>query len=101
MPGAHPAAAHDARVARARIRAASLAGDRACRPRLLGFFRQASAPLRPRDRARVAGPCVVWLVHRPVPPAAARLRLDPLSRFPGAARRYVPGAMAPAPRALT
>ena len=56
LPGAHSAAEHDALVARARVRAPSVAGDRAHRARVLGLLRQAAPALRLCDVDRGAAP---------------------------------------------
>src|SRR5215470_15905455 len=97
MSGTHPLAPDDAVVARARIRAASVARDCTRRPCRLAFLRQATATVRlcHRDRGAVSGPRRAEA--RAVLPVAARLRLDPPSRLSGAARRDLPGTMEAAP----
>ena len=93
VPGADPAAEAHAPLARAGIRAAPDAGDRALRPEALGLLRQAPCPLPPRDprrhgRARPRRPPA-----RPLRMAAAGEGLDQVPRLPGAAGRDLPGAL--------
>ena len=69
-------------------------GDRALRPRALGLLRQAPGALPARDAASRCGRSR-WLGPRqgPLRVAAARRRLDPAPRLPGAAGRDLPGAL--------
>src|SRR5262249_54942626 len=94
LPGAHPAAALDALLARTRVRAASLARNRTRRAQALGILRQTPGVIRARDGARIARAVAVGPLGRPFPPASLRHRLDAPPRFPGAARDDVPGAVA-------
>src|SRR5262249_54766275 len=94
LSGAHSAAAHDALLARARVRAASLARDRARRTKVLGVLRQAAGLVWGGNRAGIARALAVGPKRRPLPLAAVRVGLDPPPRFPRAARGDVPGAMA-------
>src|SRR5215471_9966895 len=80
-------------MARARVRAAFVARDGALGPRLLEFLRETAAALWHgyRHCSSVVGAC--WPQARALLMAAARLRLDPISRLSSSARRNLPGAM--------
>ena len=81
-------------LARARVRAASFAGDRSRSGLgILGVLRQAAAALRTQRKYRRAIAGAARSESRTVPLAAARLRLDSLSRFSGAEGATLSGAM--------
>ena len=80
LPGPHSAAEDDASLARARIRAPSVARAFSLRPRLLGVFRQAADALPLRDGPRRARDASCGARQRTVQLDAARRRLDAVSR---------------------
>src|SRR4029077_20428716 len=100
VPGAHPAAEPDAPLARARIRAASLARGDALGARALGVLRQAPEALCGRDVARDLRARPARQNCRPLPLAAARRRLDQISRPARAGDAHVPGAVEAKGRAM-
>src|SRR4029079_7603415 len=93
LPDAHPLAENDAALARARVRAESVAGDGPLWPRLLGFLRQAPAALSVRHRYGDALAALLWQPSRPLPQPAACRRVDQVSRLPLAAGEDLPGAV--------
>ena len=76
VPDEDPAARHDAPLARARIRAASVAEDLPVGAGRVGVLRHAAAALPAGDAARHARPRQPRCAQGPLPAAAARRRLD-------------------------
>ena len=85
LPDAHSAAQDDAPLARARVRASSLARRGALRPRRLGVLRQAPGALPPFDRSHDARDASYRPRARALLVAAVRRRLDAIPRPDGAA----------------
>src|SRR5262249_46637662 len=86
-------------VARARVRAACAACERAGGPRLLGFLRQTAAALWDCHRIGSADAGTGRANAGALLTAAACFRLDPPSRLSGSPRRDVPEAMEQGTRA--
>ena len=86
LPGENPAAEADAPLARARVRAASLAESRALGPGALGVPRAPPTPLSNAVGGRGAPPRMGRARARPLPRAALRRGLDARARHAGAGR---------------